>query len=174
MNLAELIRTTKGDRSYDDLARDAGGAPGRQRWQQLASTMPLKNFPDPDSIRAIARALGVSQRAVVDAAGESLGLDIARGRSRFEELLPDGVDLLDDDAQAAVLAVLRALARASTTEAPVDPAGISGASDARSIEPQTTATAGADSATTDGPRVGTPQLRSRSARSTGSHRPRGT
>ena len=122
MNLAELIRTTKGDRSYDDLARAAGGAPGRQRWQQLASNVALKNFPDPESIRAIARALGVTQRAVVDAAAESLGLEVRRSRSRFEELLPDGVDDLDDDALAGILAVLRALARAEgapTTKAAV-------------------------------------------------------
>jgi hypothetical protein len=110
MDLAELIRSTKGDRSYDDLARDAGGTPGRQRWQQLA-TSPIRNFPDPPTIRSIAGALGVTQRTVVLAAAESLGLDTGTPGGLVEQLLPPGLDDLPEDEQRALLGVARVLTR---------------------------------------------------------------
>lgn len=62
VDLAELIQTAKGGRSYEQLSIDSGGRPGRQRLQQLATTK-LKNFPDPDTIIALSKGLGVSQRA---------------------------------------------------------------------------------------------------------------
>lgn len=112
MNLAELIRTTKGDRSYDDLARAAGGTPGRQRWAQLATKgRPLKNFPDPTTIETLATVLGVSQRKVILAAAESLGLDVSSPGDRLVDLLPPGLDELDEDERGALLTVARVLSR---------------------------------------------------------------
>ncbi len=108
MNLAELIRSTKGDRTYAQLAQATTNSPSRQRWQQMATQEP-KTFLDPETIRAMATVLGVTQRAVLLAVAESLELDIDRGMTRLEHLLPSSLDRLTPDEEAAVLGVLRAL-----------------------------------------------------------------
>lgn len=108
MNLAELIRSTKGDRTYAQLAQATTNSPSRQRWQQMATQAP-KSFLDPETIRAMATVLGVTQRAVLLAVAESLDLEIDRGTTRLENLLPSTLDRLTPDEEAAVLAVLRAL-----------------------------------------------------------------
>lgn len=108
MDLAELVRATKGDRSYADLAHATGGVPGAKRWQQIA-TKPLKNFPDPPTIRAIAKALRVSETKVVMAAAASLGLSTSEGQSRLVELLPPAAGGLTDKQITAVLAIIDAL-----------------------------------------------------------------
>ena len=73
MKLSELLNERKGDRSYEALERDCGGVPKAARLQQIA-TKPPKTFPDPDSIRGLARGLRVPERVVLAAAAESLGL----------------------------------------------------------------------------------------------------
>lgn len=115
MNLADLIRTAKGDRSYDQLARDSGGKPSAARLQQIA-TIPLKNFPDPPTIRSLARGLRVTESAVVLAAAESLGLDVRVSGSRLTALLPAGVEDLTDDQVTAVLGVIQTMLRATSTD----------------------------------------------------------
>lgn len=109
MNLAELIRIAKGDRSYDQLARDSGGRPTSARLQQIATTNPLKNFPDPPTIRGLAAGLRVTQASVVLAAAESLGLDARVSASRLAALLPAGVDDLTDSQIGAILGIIQAM-----------------------------------------------------------------
>lgn len=108
MNLSELVEATKGDRSYEDLAKQSGGSPGRQRWQQLA-TQPQKNFPDPPTIRSVAKVLDVSEERVVLAAAESLGLTTVREQSTVAALLPPSADRLTDKQIFAVVSVVRAM-----------------------------------------------------------------
>lgn len=76
--LAEVIADRKGERSYDRLAADCGGAPSAGRLHQMA-TKPLKNFPDPDSIRGMASGLGVTVTEIVMASARSLDLNVYTG-----------------------------------------------------------------------------------------------
>lgn len=76
--LAQLILDRKGGRSFERLSEDCGGTPAGRRLQQLASeSRPMKNFPDPDTIAAMARGLGVSTTEVVLASARSLGVKVA-------------------------------------------------------------------------------------------------
>lgn len=129
MKLQDLIVDQKAGRSYEQLSKDCGGTPTAGRLQQIATTT-LKSFPDPETIAGLARGLRVSSRAVLLAAAESLGLDVASG-SRFEEYLPSGLDdLLPEQTDAALAMVttllrdaraLRDLRNAVVHQLPVDP-----------------------------------------------------
>lgn len=122
MDLATLIVTAKGDRSYDRLAADCGGSPGAARLQQLA-TRPVRNFPDPPTIASLASGLGVSQRTVVLAAAESLGIDVGEGVGSLATLLPPSAADLTERQVAAVLGVVRAMADPASKPAGTDEAG---------------------------------------------------
>lgn len=115
MNLAELIFERKGADSYNQLAARTGNAISSPRLQQLA-TQPIKNFPDPPSIEAIAKALGVDIAAVVLACAESLGLRISRYGTRLGQMLPARVDDLPHNHQEVILNVARALVEALPDE----------------------------------------------------------
>ena len=108
MDLQTLITERKGRRSYEDLAKAAGGKPTAARLQQIA-TNPMRSFPDPDTLRALHRALRVPLRAVVEAAAVSCGLDMGHHRSRLETWLPGDLDRLTPAQVDAVLAVVAAM-----------------------------------------------------------------
>lgn len=109
MNLAALIRATKGDRSYEDLARLSKGQPGAKRWQQLA-TQPQKNFPDPPTIRGMARALGVEEVRVIIASAATLGLEVTTAQeSHLVSLLPPGLGRLTNVQVTAIRSVVLAM-----------------------------------------------------------------
>lgn len=101
MNLSDLIDTHKGRRSYPELSRDCGGAPTGKRIQQLVRD-PIKNFPDPPTVVALAKGLRVPQRVVVLAAAESLGLDVHDTSPRVLQLMPGGAGELSEEQAAAV------------------------------------------------------------------------
>lgn len=103
--IARLLIERKGERSYARLAEDCGGVPAGRRLQQMA-TRPLRNFPDPDTIRAIARGLQVSVTDVVLASARSLGLDVGAGTAGL--FVPDG-EKLTAQGQDAVLRVAATL-----------------------------------------------------------------
>lgn len=109
MTLQELIAACKGDRSYDQLEAAGGGSPSSKRWQQIATKVD-RNFPDPPTIRAIARALAVTETTVVLAAARSLGLTIpVADANRLAELLPPSAARLTPMQVAAVRQVVRAM-----------------------------------------------------------------
>jgi hypothetical protein len=108
VNLHELIASTKGDRSYADLAVLAKQDPGAKRWQQLA-TQPINNFPDPPTIWGMSRALGIPPLTVIHAAAESLGFEVRQDQSRLATLLPPAADQLGDTQIAAVRQMVLAL-----------------------------------------------------------------
>lgn len=120
MNLGELIRRNKDDRSYDQLAHDCGGAPTSQRIQQLATAKRIANFPDPSSLRGLARGLHVTEPAVVLAAAESVGLDAASALPSLVQVLPAGSEKLSDQEIVAVVAVIRAFVAAKRNEQQAD------------------------------------------------------
>lgn len=70
-----LILNHKGDRSYDKMARDCGGIPTAKRLHQMVSR-PIRNFPDPDTIKGLARGLQVPASEVVAAIARTLGIDM--------------------------------------------------------------------------------------------------
>jgi len=108
MDIAALIRSTKGDRTYEQLATDCGEEPTRQRLWQIA-TGAQKEFPKPATIRGLAHGLHVSQRTVVLAWAESVGLDASTNDTRLAQLLPPSAANLTDDQIAAVLATVRSM-----------------------------------------------------------------
>lgn len=107
VDIRELIDATKGDRSYADLAKASGNKPTRQRWQQLHTQQP-KGFPEPASILGIAAALRVTPIAVVHAFAQSFGI-VVKEQARLVELLPPGVERLDDDDVRQILALIARL-----------------------------------------------------------------
>lgn len=78
MTLGELINTARSARgfSYERLSKACGGSPAAARLHQMENK-PLKSFPDPDTIRSLARGTGFSVTEIIFAAARSLGLPVA-------------------------------------------------------------------------------------------------
>lgn len=104
-----MVERFKDGRSYAALADASGGAISRQRWQQLAQN-DVKVFPEPDTIRVMARVLHVNEAAVVAASAETLGLAGApESDSRLARLfavMPD-LDLLNDEQTDSLVTLVR-------------------------------------------------------------------
>ncbi|WP_193613119.1 hypothetical protein [Nocardioides lijunqiniae] len=108
MDLSELIDTHKGRRTYPELSRDCGGTPSGKRLQQLVKD-PIKNFPDPPTMKALARGLRVPERAVVLAAAQSLGLEVRDTMPRLFQLLPTTANDLSEQQAAAIAHLVDAI-----------------------------------------------------------------
>jgi hypothetical protein len=119
-NLAQLILDRKMGRSFEKLADDCGGQPAGRRLQQMANgSRPMKNFPDPDTIRAMAGGLGVSEAEIILASARSLGFGVDSTGSG--ELTIAGAGALPADARKAIMDVARALMNAhAVTDKPGD------------------------------------------------------
>ena len=100
--IQNLLLNRKGDRSYDRLARDAGGALSSKRLQQLATT-PMRNFPDPSTIKGLAKALHSTNKDVLHACAESLGIEVGGEESTSLEL--PGARTLPASSQELLLAM---------------------------------------------------------------------
>lgn len=78
MTLSELIAAYRGDVSYERLAKRTADTDGRPTISGAMlhnlARKPLDNIPRVETIHAIATALGVSPRLVLDSAAESVGL----------------------------------------------------------------------------------------------------
>ena len=74
-SLASLINRRRGARTYVELSKDCGGKPTHKALQQMV-TRQLKNFPDPDTIRGLARGLNVLESDVVDVCAREVGLRV--------------------------------------------------------------------------------------------------
>lgn len=124
-DLADLIGQTKGDRSYAKLAQESGDVVIRQRWYQLA-TSPLKEFPEPPTIEAIARGLGVSVTDVVIACSRSVGLQV-RDAGTFAGLDLAGVPDEQAEAVRRLVSTLRTEREESTDGTATSQAEVSSA-----------------------------------------------
>lgn len=91
--------------TYAELERACGNKPTAARLQQMATSDTLREFPDPDSVRGLARGLRKTELSIVLAAAESLGLDV-RTQSKLTDLLPPESDALTDVQIAAVQQVV--------------------------------------------------------------------
>lgn len=95
MTIQELIARKRGDRTLAQLSADAGGKPSAPRFQQLRAGG-VELFPDPETVRGIARALRVTEWTVTESVLHSLGLAVGPSSGRLERLLPPGVETLTD------------------------------------------------------------------------------
>lgn len=121
VNLSELIDTHRGGRSYVELSRDCGGTPSDKRLQQIVRT-PIRNFPDPPTIAALAKGLRVPASAVVLAAAESLGLDVGSSMPRLVQLLPAGARHLSEQQAAAIAHLVQTIVDALPSDHATTPA----------------------------------------------------
>lgn len=120
--LEALILNHKGDRSFDDLSRACGGSPTGKRLHQMV-TRPMKNFPDPETIKNLARGLNVPATDVVLATARSLGIRVAPTDDSALVLQEAGT--LPRDRQQLLVDVARAFIEgqeALTRHDPVEPA----------------------------------------------------
>lgn len=108
--LAALINELKGERSFRELRDRAAqlGTPSTlSSWQQWGSPdFERKLLPDPVTVRAFARGLGVSETEVLLAAARQVGLDVGEG-NRIDLVLPGAGHLPPEDRN--VLASLAAV-----------------------------------------------------------------
>ncbi|MCO4257344.1 hypothetical protein [Pseudarthrobacter cellobiosi] len=116
--LAALIAELKGDRSFRELkdrAASLGALSTLSSWQQWGSPdFERKLLPDPVTVRAFARGLGVSETDVLLAAARQVGLDVGEG-NRTDLVLPGAGQLPPEDRNvlASLAAVLVAKGGAS-------------------------------------------------------------
>ncbi|WP_138414762.1 hypothetical protein [Sinomonas gamaensis] len=105
-DLASLLADVKSARrwSFEAMSRACGGVPTGKRLFQLINS-PLKNFPDPDTIRGLQRATGASATEIVMAAARSLGLDVSE--SDPDALHIPGISHAPDSTREALLALGR-------------------------------------------------------------------
>jgi len=113
MDIAELIAANKRGRSYRTLATDCGGRPTHGRIQQLATG--TAEWMEPDNIRGLATGLGVSERAVVLALAESLGLRVEASH-RLELYLPGDTSSLTPKQLSAIGELVRSMVEPGTSE----------------------------------------------------------
>lgn len=100
LTLAGLIAELKGDRSFRELkdrAAGLGALSTLSSWQQWATPdYERKLLPDPATVRAFAKGLGVSETEVLLAAARQVGLDVGEG-NRTDLVLPGAGHLPPED-----------------------------------------------------------------------------
>lgn len=108
--LQKLIRARMDERdlSYADLARLSAGRLTKSRWQQLATGVRIRSWPEPDTVRVLVEVLGYDYTTVVLASAMSLDLPVNGRGPLLAQLLPAGTDLLSDRMRSAILAMIRA------------------------------------------------------------------
>lgn len=111
-DLQALIGLRKGDRSYEQLSKECDGVPTAKRLHMLA-TAPIKNFPDPDTIRGLSKGLRVTETTIVLAAAESLGLDV-RSPDGWAALLPADTERIPSHMRDAILSVVHSAVHMAT------------------------------------------------------------
>lgn len=77
LDLGTLLNTARrgGEVSYERLSKACGGSPTAKRLHQLENA-PLKNFPDPGTIKALANGTGFGVTEIVMACARSLHLPV--------------------------------------------------------------------------------------------------
>jgi len=107
LSLAGLIQARRNGRPYEQLAEESGNNPKTSAWQQWGKGSPRTLLPEPDSIKGMALALGVSQSDVLMAAARSVGLAVAP--DDLSELRIAGAGLLPQYAQESLLTTARTM-----------------------------------------------------------------
>lgn len=108
--LRRLISERRGDRNNNELSRDCGGIPTQSRLQQIANNA-IKTFPDPDTIRGLARGLNVTVEQVIAACAADLSLPM--GTPDDSALVLGGARYLPESSQQLLVNLSRELQRLS-------------------------------------------------------------
>lgn len=110
LTLQQLINTRRDERgwSYTDLEVRSDHKITRGRWQQLATHVRMRAFPERDNIPVIADVLEVDQTTIILAIAKSLDLDVRWRGPDLAQLMPAGTDQLSEPVRDAILAVIRA------------------------------------------------------------------
>ncbi|TDH57518.1 hypothetical protein E2F47_01740 [Mycobacterium eburneum] len=113
-NLAQLITEQRRIRgfSYRDLEARAFSVITHQRWQQLGSGSRVKEFSEPATLRAMARALDVDEALVVLSMAKSIGLNVESGgsQSALARMLPNSARYLTAGQRHAIVGLIRSIA----------------------------------------------------------------
>lgn len=110
--LRRLIIERRGDRSNPELSRDCGGIPTPSRLQQITSQN-IKVFPDPETIRGLARGLNVTIETVVSACAADLELNM--GSPDDSALIIGGARELPESSQQLLISLAREMLRLNDT-----------------------------------------------------------
>lgn len=112
----DLIVRLKGTRTYEQLSEDCGGLPSSARIQQMA-TKPQTNFPAVESIKGLAKGLGVKPVVLLAACGQDFELLSENDlNSSAGLLLPEGADKLTNAQQSVVVGMVRELVKSNQRE----------------------------------------------------------
>lgn len=106
--LRALIASRRGDRNNLELSRDCGGIPTQSRLQQMTAK-PIKVFPDPDTLRGLARGLNVTVEQVVSACAADL--DLPMGTPDESALIIGGGRALPESSQQILISLSREMLR---------------------------------------------------------------
>jgi hypothetical protein len=115
--LRALIAARRGDRNNAELARDSGAVPTQSRWQQLAN-QPIKMFPDPATIRGMARGLNVTIEELLSACARDLGLQT--GTPDESALVLAGARSLPESSQQLLVNLSREMQRLADVKNPTN------------------------------------------------------
>ena len=85
-----------------DLSNDCGGVPSDKRIHQIINAT-MKNFPDPETIRGLAKGLRTSESTIIRAASRSLSLEVDDDTG--SNLILDGAGNLPLSSQNALRAI---------------------------------------------------------------------
>jgi hypothetical protein len=100
------------------MAAATGAVYGPKRLSQIANDNPrIKTIPEPWYLQAIADACGVSLRAVLMAAAETVGLPVEKEESTFLSMMLTGTDTLTEEQRENVYRILRTYIDANRAEA---------------------------------------------------------
>jgi hypothetical protein len=110
--IQNLILNNKGDRSYEELARDCG-YDVKSRALHAVTTKPTRGFADPNTIRGLSRGLNVPTMDVVRAYAISLDLPVASEEPLVLRIVGGGS--LPQSGQHLLLNVARELQKAYAT-----------------------------------------------------------
>lgn len=106
--LSELILAHKGGRTWQEMSEACNGVYGPKRLSQIANDNPrIKTIPEPGYLQAIADACGVSLRAVLMAAAETVGLPVEKEESTFLSMMLTGTDTLTEEQRDSIYRTLR-------------------------------------------------------------------
>lgn len=109
IGISELITSLKGQRSYEQLSADCGGAPTGARIQQMVKAK-LNVFPSPESIRGLSRGLGIRPSVIISACSVTLGLVSESEQVGESLLLPDVAQMLTPTQRHLIVTMVRELA----------------------------------------------------------------
>lgn len=112
----ELVADHRNNRSLNQLEDDSGGVVRWNSWQQWINPSPNRarvQFPQVDTIRGMARSLGVTEREVLLALGRTLGLSLEAD----EDLVVVGAGRLPPFAKATLQSLALTLMAAERSEA---------------------------------------------------------